>query len=322
MEDALNNFIYDTFIWVLGPYKNFNAYPNYFFIGNYSIYQIFTENSFPMNFIRIRDLLIIGYLPPLVVGLSIVHSIKILRKNQLNITIHEGNIILFTISGIFMFLSALYRSDQAHITYSFPFVLVLLAIVFDAWLGVWKEFTQIKKMCLAFILFIFLIYGAYGTISRVKFASNFRYAFDTKIGRFYTCCAQEVAEYYNNLFRSVDEKIDEDRVFVYLWSSYIYFISGKENPTKYDSVIPGYNTDEQLKEIVEELEKGKVNFIFYDSIDQGLAKDPVRYSYPMAHVDLDNPLSNYVRENFIEIYKIQLDENIQQGRILKRKNKE
>ncbi len=318
IEGAINDFIYDTFIWVLGPYRKFNAYPNYFFIGNYGMYKIFTENPFPFNLIRMRDLLLIGYLPPLLVGLSIVHLIKMLKRGAEGLSAGERKALLFIFAGIFMFFSVLYRSDQVHITFVLPFIFLLLAIVFEGWLAIWRSFSEIKRIALAVLLLFFLFYAAYGAVSRIRFATNFRYTVDTKIGRFYTY-DKGVADFYDNLFKSIDEKIQDDKVFVYLWSSFVYYILGKKNPTRFDSAIPGYNTDEQLEEIARDIERNGVNYIFYDSIDSGIATDPFGYSYPLAEVNLVNPLNTYISENFEEIFAISYNEETLPVKILRRK---
>ncbi len=317
IEGAINDFIYDTFIWVLGPYRRFNAYPNYFYIGNYGIYKILTENPFPLNVIRIRDLLLIGYLPPLLVGLSVLHLIKMFNRGSGSVSAVDRWILLFILAGIFMFFSVLYRSDQVHITFVLPFIFLLFAIILDKWLCMWRDFSKIKRIAFAVLLLFFLFYGAYGTVSRIRFVSNFRHAVDTKIGRFYTY-DKSVADFYDNLFRSIEEKIQEDKVFVYLWSSFVYYIFGKNNPTRFDSVIPGYNTDEQLEEIAYDLERNGVNYIFYDSLDSGIATDPFGYSYPLATVNLDNPLNKYISENFEEIFRVNYDEETLPVRILRR----
>ncbi len=318
-QDALGDFFYDAFVWVTESYREFNAYPNYFFMGNYSIYKIFTENPFPLNILRIRDLIVIGYLPPFVIGLSIYHFLRILKINVKDISHRERVVVLLTIGGLFMFCSILYRSDNVHITFVFPFVLILIGILFDIYKGLFNSMSRLKKIIFVLMISFFQFYGLYGATSRLRFASNFKYFFDTRIGRFYTC-DKGVADFYNSLFRAIDEKITDDYTFVYLWSSFVYFISGKKNPTRYDSIIPGYNTEEQLKEVVEEIKNSGVNYIFYDGIDVVLRTDPFSYSYPLAKINIENPLGYYISENFETIYEAQYDENTTPCKILRRKN--
>lgn len=318
-QDALGGFIYDTFLWVTGPYKKFNAYPNYFFMGNYSIYKIFTENPFPRSIVLIRDLLVIGYLPPVLIALSIFYSIGVLKKKSGDISVTERQRILFVIAAFFMFLSILYRSDIVHITFVFPFVLVLLGILLDTYIGLFNSMSRLRRTIFVLMISFFLFYGFYGAVSRLRFASNVKYSFDTRIGRFYTY-DKSVADFYDNLFRTIDEKITDDNAFVYLWSSFVYFISGKKNPTGFDSVIPGYNTDEQLRSIANELEEKRVNFIVYDGIDEEIIRDPYLFSYPMADIKIDNVLRLFVKNNYDEIYEVKFDKNLIY-KILKRKEK-
>jgi hypothetical protein len=306
-KDALGDFIYDSFLWVLGPYSKFNAYPNYFFMGNYAIFQILKDNSLLPGLLRARDQIVIGYLPPIITALSIYYLIKFYSKDSENI--RWKNAVLFTITTLFMFSSILYRSDQVHITYIFPFVLLLLANVFDGWLARWREFKGFQGLILLALLFIFFFYGAYGAVSRLRFAHNFKYPFDTRIGRFYAY-DKSVADYYDNLFRGVEEKVKDNRVFVYLWSPFIYFVSEKKNPTKYDSVIPGYNTNEQLEEVIDDLERQNLQFVITDGVDEGILKDPYLFSYPGAKINKDNPLNLYLRERYEEIAEIRFDENL------------
>jgi len=316
-KGALWEFIYDAFIWVLGPYRNFNAYPNYFFIGNYSIYMTFTENRFPLNLIRIRDIAFVGYLPPVIVALSAFHGYQVLKEHNSGEQLPAS--LPVVIMGVLMFVSVLYRSDIVHITFAMPFILLSMGFVLKRWKESLNFMSITKRRFFILLIVILLFHGAYGSVSRVRFASNFKYPYHTKIGTLYAA-EKEVADFYNELFSAIEENVKSSSIFVYLWSSFVYYITGKKNPTRYDSAIPGYNTDEQLTEIVMSLEKSGVEFIFYDNIDRGIAQDPFAYSYPLAIVNLDNPITRYMKEHFEMVYELRFDENTQPCSIWRRKN--
>ncbi|HEY4716310.1 MAG TPA: glycosyltransferase family 39 protein [bacterium] len=299
---ALDEFFYNTVIWVSGPYRKFNSYPNYYFMGNYAIFTVFTQNRFPWNFIRIRDWALIGYLPVFTLLFAVLFLFRNIKNKMQAGTESMDVFLLYAITGFFMFLSVLYRSDTVHLTFIFPFIIILLCYMVEKWMESRKGRGIMGSTLPVSVLALLLVAGFYGIAARIRDAGKFKTALDTSIGRFYML-NEESAGAYRAILEFIKKNIPQKEIFVYNWASFIYFLTEKENPTRYDGILPGYNTERQFEETVKELQEKHIQYIVHDSLESVLASDPLAASYPNADVNLDNVLNRFIKNNYSTVFQ-------------------
>lgn len=296
IEGGITDFLYDTVLWIFSQYRKFAAYPSYYFMGNMEIYKGFMENPIPLNLIRTRDWILIGYLPPITLLFSGLFGMRFIKDGKREIDNRKTIALIYIITGAFMFLSVLYRSDPVHITFIFPFIILPFCFLLSEWLyrssGKWKIIPWA-------LISLFLFYGLYGFYIRLKPLKNLNIPMQTKIGRLYGSDEKSVND-FRIFLDFIEDNAKGKNIFVYNCSSYLYILTGRENPTRYDCIIPGHYTKEQLLEVVSYLEKNSPEYVLNDNMVDAIIKDKEGMSYPMANLDdfINDPVTAYVRENY------------------------
>ena len=69
--------------------------------------------------------------------------------------------------------------------------------------------------------------------------------------------------------------LPKPELFIYPHSPGIYLVTGADNPTPYDDPIPGFNTPEQMAEILGILERRQVRYVAIDFHFPFSAPDPI-----------------------------------------------
>ncbi len=289
LHNAIGKFFYDCFYWVITSYSPFNSLPEYLYFEKMTFAHYLQTEGKLSAFFKTRHYIFIGYLPVFILIYGIIELFKNFNRN----------ILYLFLSSLFLFLSVLQRPDFINILYvSQPFFILLvyyLQIFFDK-----------KKIVTAagyLILSLLTLNTIYGCLTSIRNISAYRYQMETPRGTIYFRSMDEMKP-YSEVFSILDGELKDKKVFVYNWSTFLYFLSGKRNYTSYDSFLPGYNTLEQMDELINEIKDRKIEYIIYDALDSWIQENAERSLYPMGSkkIQLDNKLNDYIKSNY-EIFK-------------------
>lgn len=285
---------YTLVIWPLQGYLAFNRYP-YF---NCEINTIKRALDFNGGFLRIiynfsgiATYLFIGFFPPFLFSIFLYSSIKD----------RDPKIFFLTLCGICLYLSAFTRPDFLHILYTLPLYFLLY---FHA-----SERGNRFLSSLLFLIATIVVFERFTAALQV---------FATPYERVKTARGEvKVPHYYAGILKAVFASIghatkQDMRIFVYHWSPALYFYSGRENATSYDSYIPKvYNSSEQIKDILNSIIENKTQIIIKDDyIERILASfNPRSLSCTFPYVPRDklmeDEVDRFVNENYYLAYDFQ-----------------
>lgn len=289
LNSATEKFFFDCFYWVINYYAPFNSLPEYLYFEKMTFtHYMQTEGVIPA-LIKTRHELLVGYLPLIL----LIYGAMRLFKNP------DRKILLTCLSSLFLFLSALQRPDFTNIIYvSQPFF-VLLAYFFEDFF----DKSKLKTGAAILISVLLILNALYGCLGSIKNASSYKYSLNTPRGVIYFRSIEERAP-YSDVFSLLEGELKNKRIFVYNWSTFFYFLSGKKNYTSYDSFLPGYNTDEQMDKLIDELKNKKIEYIIYDELDRLIKFNREKSLYPEGskRIGLENKLNEYIHSNFKPVF--------------------
>jgi len=300
LTSSLNDFIYDTFIWVFQGYLPYAHYPSYYLPGKLKIMELFEHHLFLIALIKARLYIAIGYLPILLYSGYSLYFIIRAWKRRLN---PENIVLLYCfIGGLGMFLAGLHRSDPLRMSYASPWVWLLLAHSLE--IGSQRRGISIIAKALTILIFLEIIYRPY---QQLRECFSYSLEVPTKRGALFFKDEKDAGE-YRNILKFLDEIPQSDDVFFYHWSHQFYYFAGRRSPTRYCGILPGYNTEEQIAEVVSVLKAKSVKYIIYDSVDK------IFLAHPKGHLILnpetlkvlekENTLTRFVKQNYVVLKTI------------------
>ncbi len=290
LHNAAGKFLYNCFYWVITSYSPFNSLPEYLYFEKMTLTHYLQREGIISALLKTRHYLFVGYLPVFVLLYGIIELYKYFSRN----------ILYILVSSFFLYFSALQRPDFINILYvSQPFF-VLLGCYLQNFFDKKKKIITVSGY---FILSLLILNTLYGCLISIRNASAYKYHLKTHRGIIYFRSMEEMKP-YSEVFSILDGELRDRRVFVYNWSTFLYFLSGKENYTSYDSFLPGYNTPEQMDELIGEIKNGKIEYIIYDALDLWIQKNGEKSLYPMGSkkIQRDNELNVYIRSHY-EIFR-------------------
>lgn len=150
-------------------------------------------------------------------------------------------------------------SDLLHV---YPFLGLILVMFL-----VFLQSVKLRiRMAYLFLIALTVLSGFYLTLNREQYRYGLPYRFDTAPldlpktkgiiidptgAKQYTLLNQYIASHTKK----------EDYIFVYPFSPMLYFIFDRQNPTRYANTLPGYLTQNEEKQIIENIKNKKVSFV-------------------------------------------------------------
>jgi hypothetical protein len=291
LNGATEKFFYDSFYWIINSYAPFNSLPEYLYFEKITFTHYLEREGLISALLKTRNLLFVGYLPLIL----IIYGAISIFKNP------DRNIFFVYLSSFFLFLSVLPRPDFINIVY----VIQPFFVLFVHYLENFLDKNKISKPILYFIITLLIINELYGCITLIRNTSQYKYQLKTQRGVIYFKSIEEMKP-YAEVFAVLDELKDK-RVFVYNWSTFFYFLSGKKNYISYDAILPAYNTDIQMGEVIEQLKKENIEYVIYDNLDAWLKTNGEKSLYPEGSkkINLNNKLNEYITSNYEVIRKVE-----------------
>jgi len=233
---------------------------------------------------EMRSVLVL-YGPILAYGVT---SIKLLTHHSPLLTTHHSIKLLYLLSGIGLWISALYRPDYIHLSWvaSLGYIL-LIKMILDF---KWRRISQSLLM----IILMLTIFSSGNQLLQAQQRQHFPVS--TPRGKFYAHNAHE-AKMIHNVLSFLETHIQPGTyLYTYPYDSLLRFFVEAKDPTPYSVLLPGLWTQSHKEEILRRLEKTKTNWIL---LDQEFRK-AIKLFYPQSvrrNMD-DSWLMSYIQKNY------------------------
>jgi hypothetical protein len=179
-------------------------------------------------------------------------------------------------------LSVLYQPNYSHFAVVGPIWLTLLAESLERLVRDVEDRSQSRLMRPLAALTVLLLVTLEVHRSFALAWSGARAADDTAFGRVHFHSASEVEDV--EAVRATLRAADAKQIFVYPCAAALYLMTETSNPTRFDVLIPGYNTAAQFAEVEQALERDRVAFVVRSFWFWGKPGDPLR-PYLDAHYE-------------------------------------
>lgn len=203
---------------------------------------------------------------------------------------------ILLIYAIFALWSVLYLPDHLHFTYVAPVWFVLAGCVVEAMLHATPSRATVRIV--ASLLIVAVGGQLFTTLHQLRLRC--RYRIPTAFGQIDTSNPQAGAVYqwFNELFRTAGAT----HVFAFPTNPGLYLVTGTENATRYQIVLPRYTDREQLEEVVADLERRQTEFVVRNYFLWPREMEPLN-SYleeQYARLPLPDPFKT---TNIIQVYR-------------------
>ena len=245
------------------------------------------------------------YAPLLVYLLTTIFILaRISRKNLSLLDLQLVAVLLF---GVLLFNSALVRSDHPHLVFSVPpahiltWCLLYLAV---RYLCRHPRRALESGMALLLLAALFLFeyrplmasYKALHNLPGARLKTSLTYLDMPRLGLY---LGHEDAEFLEQVTKDVITSTDSgEKIFVFpSVAPIIYFLSQRDNPTRYDWIIGGVLDEDEQREVIDVLEEAGVEYVvFYSTrgleetrayaqeLDSGLIYDYIVENYEVEMV--------------------------------------
>ncbi len=289
---------YTLFVWPLQGYLGFNRYP--YFNCELERFKVVLSSAANLHIIsRISGagtLVFIGLLPPIFFLLNFI--ISIIQKKK--------EVFKITLCGTFLFLSAFTRPDFLHILYTLP----VFFILFFYTIATIKEMKWFAREIA--IIFAIILLGSVLTERGLAFLhilSTPHKTIETERGSV-RVPAYNYEVIYGVLSTVREQTLPDDKIFIYHWSPSLYFYLNRDNPTRFDSYKPIYNSNEQIIDILKALIQNTPKLIVRDDHIERILNPthPRSLSCTFPEINRDklkiDPVDEYVMESGILLQTI------------------
>jgi len=266
-QDAFSTLI----IWAFSSYRKFNIYP-YFSAEildlKNNLYRAFAGEHVLSASTTIGMYLLVGFLPFVLYPLMLVWSF--LKRNW--------NLLCLSIMGQCLLFSSFNHPDISHVLPTLPlFSLVLFySLYFMSGRIRRKAAGSIGTLLILIVFSSLVIFSAargLSVIAKVMSGPRIFISFNEGIVLNPVYIESQVIDYIKT------NSSPGEPIFIYHWSPILYFLCGRDNPTKFDTFQPGYNTLAQSEKIIEGLAKHRPPLIVKDAFLEAI-KGPWRYMFP------------------------------------------
>lgn len=202
-------------------------------------------------------------------------------------------ILLYWLCGWALWLSEIHRKDICHLVYGSPLLMILFVYLLGRYAGklanVALQILSISAICLA-VFNLFTVITAHAVTTRAGSVAMFN--------------DDPVLTYLDHHVAPGTE------IFAYPYCPMYYFLSATKNPTRHSILMYSYNTPSQFHEVVQTLDRRKVQYVVWDS---NFAKRAGAYFNMQPYVSQPQILEPYLESH----YRVVLD--VHGMRIMERK---
>lgn len=185
-------------------------------------------------------------------------------------------------SGVALWVSEIHRKDIMHLVYGSPLLIVLCIYLLGRLPDKGKMRSIRMVAACAWVLAMFNLCVVSTAQTRIA----------TRRGTVYNHQTDTVLEYLNAHVRPGEE------IFAYPFRPMYYFLLDARNATRYSFFMPGWNTESQLKEVVDTLEQKKIRHVIWDDSYESRR---TAWAFPrkVKTVQIVEP---YLKEHYMTVY--------------------
>jgi len=275
---ALNGFLYDTFIWAMKWYRNFNQYPYFSFeIARIleNLQKAYEGHATAVNLGDTSFFILTGFLPLVLYPVSLIASF--LRREWTGCSL--------SLMGVCLFISSSNHPDNIHVLRSlipiYPLLVLIPLLLFEkvrtghhlAWVPLVPLILLPAFSCLDMFLYL-------GTPQAMP-----SFPVKTDRGVLYSPTEIEATVMEKVITRVTATTGINDPVFFYHWAPELYFLCNRDNPTMFDTYKPLYTTPEQLRALRSQLERSRPGIIIKDNYIDSFYNPHSRISTTFPMVD-------------------------------------
>lgn len=286
---ALRDLIYMNFIWPERHYSKVNVVPYALGLRQYWSHWAIPIHGVPwlapLALVLFVPYLLAAALPGLVPLLGIP-----LREDNL-----RPEILLYWLCGWAIWLSEFHRRDIGHLVAGSPLLIILCIHFLSEYRG------KIAGLALQFLA---VCAGSLAAVNLILALSATSIA--TRVGTVAMFKQDPVLAFLDSHVAPGAE------IFAYPYCPMYYFLSGTENPTRYSLLVYNYNSPSQFLEVIQVLNRQKVNYVLWDT--KFYASAGISNFIPQGRTGT----SGFLMENYLESH-YRVVQDVDGMRIMERK---
>lgn len=217
---------------------------------------------------------------------------------------HDGSrlriVAVLLIYAGFAFWSILYSPELVHFAYVAPVWVVLAGYLVEQTLRMVPGTRMVSVVTL--LLIAAGCWQLYDSLVQVRTRCKFR--IQTAFGQIDTQNpeAGAVYQWFNDLFRNAGAT----HVFAFPTNAALYLITGTENATRYQILLPRYNDREQIAEVVADLERRQTEFVVRNFYFRPREMEPLNSYLEEQYTALPLP-PPFKTTNITKVYRRKVD---------------
>jgi hypothetical protein len=240
---ALGAWAYDNFTFLFMNYRHYETSP-----GVYSWVRIVRLSHWLAEETSLKTaLFFLGYYSFAVAVPAIGFSGALwqLRRPRAAQGQRTSLVLLYLLAGLGSLLAEIHNRDLVHLVRSSPVILILVVLAwyeaFCNW-GRWR-----RPLIFAAGLVLVVVMTAAGM--RVAHFASWTSPVDTRRGRIFVNpdSALEIKQRIDAIDRAVPAG---GEAFFFPYNANLYFLTATRNPTRYDDLLPGFHSQQQMKEAI------------------------------------------------------------------------
>jgi hypothetical protein len=219
------------------------------------------------------------YIPPLVQAVAAIYVVQSIARRRFHF--QEAVLIFFVVwSGLF-FLQVLVRSDLTHLLMTLPPFFLLAAF---GW-SILRKMIANRKIDILLSSALTIVTGSYLWMIRsvaLPDMSHETELLNLQRGGVRVANAPLVA----NLFQSLQAAVPQDRsILVLPYQPMFYFLAERRNPTRWNYLWPGDETEQDYQTLIAEAERDPPAVILLSEQNKVVSFAPTIIDYVNAHYD-------------------------------------
>jgi hypothetical protein len=298
---ALGDWVYDNFTFLFTNYRHYEISPGMYSWSRFNrLSQWLVEDPSLHNICYFMGYYSFAVACPVIAVCGALW--KLARRGRLQGQ-RASLVLLFLLSGFGSFLAEIHNRDMVHLIRASPILLILMV---DAWNEAFRSGGRVRRPLIfagGFALVVVIMAAG----MRIKHFSNWNSPVDTRRGRIYT--DPEAAVAFRKWIDTIDRAVPPGGdAFFFPYHANLYYLTATRNPTRYDNLLSGFHSPQQIQEAISTLQSRKAgSYVFsFDYLmvwtpRDHLPDDPSDFNPPdTMEQSLQSPQSNYRKVEEVE----------------------
>jgi hypothetical protein len=279
LHGALEDWVYDNFFFLFTNYRPYESWPGVYSPARLThLFQwVLKEPSIHGGFY------FLGFYFFAVVGPAIGFSGAVwqIRRHRSTDESRARILLLFILVGIGSLVSELHSPDVGHLLWASPIILILFVAAWDTAIREWGKW---RRPLIAAAVMAFALVAWVGS-RRTANVESWNSPVQTRRGTLYM--NPDSAEAFHLWIDAIDQAVPAGgETYFFPYDTHFYFLTATRNPTKFDVLISGFHSPQQIEDAISSLQARQPRYVF--SFDR-LARGAPRAEYPDSPPDFFGP---------------------------------